>query len=66
MLNITKFVELITATNLTASIACDMLVPVAAHFEMSMESVKLHFQARSTIQSSVINGIVAELESRGF
>lgn len=66
MLNITKFAEMIVANNLNASVACDMLVPIADHFEMSMESVKLHFQMRCTISSSMINGIVAELESRGF
>lgn len=66
MLNVTKFAEMIVANGLNAPVACDMLVPVADHFEMSMESVKVHFQARCTIESSMINGIVAELEIRGF
>ena len=66
MLNVTKFAEMINAKNLNASVACDMLVPVADHFDMSMEAVKLHFQSICGAGSSMIKDIATELEKRGF
>lgn len=68
MFTFESFFKMVKANNLPASVACDMLVPVANHLELDMVEITAYIEIHifHTELIEITQSVLAELKKRGF